>query len=246
MNIDNKLNRIVRIFRTPEELAETFALELVNRIREAEVKRSSFTIALSGGSTPALLYSILAEKHGNAIDWSFVHLFWGDERCVGPGDPESNFGMTDKKLISKINIPASNIHRVKGEADPVKEAVRYSEEIVRYTRTEKNIPVFDQIILGMGEDGHTASIFPENKELLTGEKICDVALHPVSGQKRITITGKVINNADEITFLVTGHSKAHVIEQIFKEEASFPASLIVPLHGKIIWFIDEKAGELIQ
>ena len=149
----------------------------------------------------------------SAVDWSFVHFFWGDERCVPPDDPESNFGMVNSGFLSKIDIPAINIHRIRGEEDPSTEAVRYSSEIVNYTRTTCGLPVFDQIILGMGEDGHTVSIFPSNSEMLYSEKICEVATHPLSGQKRITITGKVINNSDVVTFLVTGHSKADVVER---------------------------------
>ena len=240
------LNRILKIFPTPQELAEAFALELIHEIKETSQKDLSFTLALSGGSTPKLLFSVLAEKYSKSVEWTHVHLFWADERCVPPEDPESNYGMTYKILLKEIEIPQSNIHRIRGEKGPVKEALRYSEEIRRYTRSLNGLPVFDHIILGMGDDGHTASIFPGNKEILYSEKLCEVAFHPVSGQKRITITGKVINNPDRITFLVTGSSKALVIEQIFKKNANLPASLISPRHGKIKWLLDEKAAEFIE
>ena len=105
--------------------------------------------------------------------------------------------------------------------------------------------MFDQIILGLGEDGHTASIFPSNSEMLCSDNICEVAAHPLTGQKRITITGKVINNSDAVTFLVTGHSKAGVVEQIFNKGSVFPASCINPSHGKLNWLFDEKAGRFI-
>ena len=243
---DIELNKLVKIFRTPLELADAFALELVNLIREAEKKQSSYTVALSGGSTPQQLFSLLAEEYRKAVNWYNVHFFWADERCVLPEDSESNFGITRRLFLSKIDIPDTSIHRIRGEGDPEKEALRYSEEIVRYTRSHHDLPVFDHTILGMGEDGHTASIFPGNMDLMYSEKICEVVRHPVSGQKRITITGKVINNSDNITFLVTGRSKAHIIEQIIKKNVQVPASLIIPVDGKITWFLDENAGEFIR
>jgi 6-phosphogluconolactonase len=239
------LDRPYKIYKTPHDLAEAFALELINSIKTATEKKNSFTIALSGGSTPGILYSVLAKNYGQAVDWRFVHFFWGDERCVPPDDPESNFGMASSEFLSKIDIPVMNIHRVRGEEDPSAEAVRYSTEIVMFTQTIGGLPVFDQIILGMGEDGHTASIFPSNSELLCSDNVCEVAMHPVTGQKRVTITGKVINNSDEVTFLVTGHSKACVVEQIFKKGSVFPASCINPSHGQLTWLLDEKAGRLI-
>ena len=240
-----RLKRSYKIYKTPHDLAKAFAPELINSIKTAAEKRTFFTIALSGGSTPGILYSVLAEKYGQSVDWSFVHFFWGDERCVPPDDPESNFGMANSEFLSKIDIPAMNIHRVRGEEDPSAEAVRYSREIVNYTRTSRGLPVFDQIILGMGEDGHTASIFPSNSELLFSDNICEVVIHPVTGQKRVTITGKVINNSDTVTFLVTGHSKAGVVEQIFKKGSVFPASCINPPRGQLTWLLDEKAGRFL-
>lgn len=243
------MNRILKIFRTPQELAEAFAIVIVNIINEAWKNKNPLTIALSGGSTPKLLFTVLAKKYSKSVDWNHVHLFWSDERCIPPVDPESNYGMTRKILLDKIEIPEKNIHRIKGEEDPESEASRYSEEIIANTRSVNNIPLFDLIILGIGEDGHSASIFPGNLKLLSSKKICEVAAHPVSGQRRITITGKVINNADKIFFLVTGKSKAHVIEQIFKKEAiseNFPATYFITQRGEATWFLDKKAAELID
>jgi 6-phosphogluconolactonase len=239
------LKRIFRIHKTTHDLAEAFATELINEISEAAGKKSTFTIALSGGSTPNILYSVLAEKYNQAFDWRSVHFFWGDERCVPPDDPESNFGAATSIFLSRIDIPEMNIHRIRGEADPSAEAVRYSSEIIDNTLSSGGLPVFDHIILGMGEDGHTVSIFPSNSELLYSDKICEVATHPLSGQKRVTITGKVINNSDAVTFLVTGHSKAEMVELIFKKGSDFPASFIIPSHGRLNWLLDEKAGRLI-
>jgi 6-phosphogluconolactonase len=241
----NPLKRPFRIYKTTSDLAEAFAIELIKEISEAAVKKALFTIALSGGSTPAILYSVLAEKYGQAVDWRFVHFFWGDERCVPVNDPESNFGAATSIFLGRIDIPEKNIHRIRGEADPSAEAVRYASEIIDNTRSSGGFPVFDHIILGMGEDGHTVSIFPSNSQLLFSDKLCEVATHPLTGQKRVTITGKVINNSEAVTFLVTGHSKAEMVEQIFKKESDFPASFIIPSHGRLVWLLDEKASRLI-
>jgi 6-phosphogluconolactonase len=243
------LNRTVKIYGTPQELAETFASDLVNRINRTGKKKSLFTIALSGGNTPKLLFKILADKYKESVDWSVVNFFWVDERCVPPGDTESNYGMTRQILFSNIIVPENNIHRIRGEEDPDNEAKKYSEEIVANTKSKNMMPMFDLIILGMGEDGHTASIFQGNLKLLNSSRVYEATVHPVSGQKRITITGKVINNASEVIFIVTGSNKASVVRSIFNKDAesvNFPAAYIAPSHGKLTWLLDEKAGEFIR
>jgi len=238
----------VRIFRTPYELAEKFAVEMVSIIKEASGKNKHVSIALSGGSTPELLFSILGDHFSNSAPWENVHFFWGDERCVPPVSPDSNFGMAFRSLFRKIRIPECNIHRIYGEQDPAGEALRYSEMISRQTDERDGFPVFDMILLGLGEDGHTASIFPGRSDLFHSDRICEVSVHPVSNQKRITITGTVINNAENIRFLVTGHSKAEVLKKIIKKEEScisFPASMVVPVYGRLEWLLDSDAGSLL-
>jgi 6-phosphogluconolactonase len=242
------LDKIIKIFSSPNELAEKFAGEMVSMIKESTNQKKFFTIALSGGSTPELLYQILGEKYAETVPWQYVHFFWGDERCVPPGNIESNFGMAREKLLSKIKIPSTNIHRIKGDEDPVSEARRYSEEMALFTLKIEGIPSLDLILLGLGEDGHTASIFPEHLELFDSDKICEVAIHPFSMQKRITFTGRVINNANAIAFLVSGKKKAGVVEKILKNDPlalNYPASYVVPVHGSLSWFIDREAGNLL-
>jgi len=238
----------VKIFPTPYELAEKFADEMVLMINESHKSGRSFVIALSGGSTPELLFSLLGDHYSHSVSWEHVHFFWGDERCVPQESSDSNFGMTKKKLIDKIKINSSNIHRIIGENDPVAEAARYSTEISAFTGKRNGFPVFDLVILGLGDDGHTASIFPDHPELLSSDKICEVAIHPVTFQKRVTITGRVINNAESIAFLVTGKKKAEVVEAILNKRASaqnFPASRIVSDYGRVTWFLDREAGNLL-
>lgn len=242
------MNRSLKIFPTPEELVHSFADDLVNFIKEAIENQHIVTIALSGGSTPKLLYTLLADKYSCSVDWQKVHFFWGDERCVPPDDIESNYGTAYRLFLSKINIPAANIHRIRGEDDPEMEAARYSTELINNVSTRDGLPAFNLIILGVGDDGHTASIFPGNLRLMDSEKVCEAAIHPVSGQKRVTITGRVINNADWITFLVTGLNKSNIVEDILGQHeiaVNYPASHIVPVHGNVSWILDKRAGKYI-
>jgi 6-phosphogluconolactonase len=238
----------LKIFSTPYELAEKFAEELIFMINKSAKRDRNFSIALSGGSTPEILFGLMGDRFSNAVMWDHVHLFWGDERCVPPDDPDSNYGMVNKKLIERIEIPSANIHRIRGEYDPENEAIRYSNEISDFTEKRDGLPLLDYIILGLGEDGHTASIFPGNEELFQSDKICEVAVHPVTLQKRITMTGRIINNADHVTFLITGKKKAHVVEKLIKKnrpDINFPASFVVPSYGVLRWYLDRDAGSLL-
>lgn len=236
---------LTRIFPDVSSLAAAFASRLCDRIAE----RPRVTIALSGGSTPQWLFRCLAQDYPEKIDWGKVHLFWGDERCVPPEDPESNFRMARELLLRHIRIPSENIHRILGEAEPAGEAERYAEEIREFVDQSAGWPEFDLIILGLGEDGHTASIFPNQMELLQTNAICAVASHPGSGQKRITLTGPVLNQAREVAFLVTGATKADVVQQVLNRKGNWqdlPAAHINPSEGKLLWYLDaQAAGSII-
>lgn len=242
------METIIKISRDQNELAYDLAGELAGVIGKASRIKRSISVALSGGSTPRLLYSVIGDHFADRISWDFVHLFWGDERCVPPSDPESNYGMTKEILLDRIKIPAGNIHRISGENDPENESVRYSEEIMKNTVARNGLPVFDFIILGLGEDGHTASIFARNKELFKSRKICAVTAHPVSGQKRVTLTGRVINNADNIVFLVSGSTKAAVVAEIIDRPgiSEYPAASVEPLHGVVKWYLDNDAASMLN
>jgi 6-phosphogluconolactonase len=243
------LKREVNIFRDALELSEALATQLINQVKGDQKDDRSFTVALPGGNTPVIFFSVLTEKYSTSIDWNNIHFFWGDERCVHPDDPESNYGLARKILLNKISVPKINIHRIRGEDDPQKEAKRYSDVIKTYTRSVNSLPSFDLMILGLGNDGHTASIFPGNIVSFSSRKLCEVAVHPCSGQKRITITGKVINNSRRIIFLVAGESKARVIEDIFNEKPAatlYPASYVIPVSGNAAWMLDENAAKMIR
>jgi len=231
----------VHIATTKQDVAQEFSKFLASLI----ASKSEVHIALSGGSTPKIVFDHLAEAYGETIDWTKVHLYWGDERCVDPTSDESNYKMTVTHLLSKVSIPENQIFRIHGEDDPVGEAIRYSQILEEQLPAPKNIPQFDLVILGMGDDGHTASIFPHEIELWKSNNYCEVAIHPESGQRRISLTGSIINNAAHVAFLVTGASKAPKVKEIFNSTGdykSYPASLVAPAEGELHWFMDTEAA----
>lgn len=236
----------LHIFKNPEELASEFADQLMNWVETHS--GNEFHLAISGGKTPDLLFNILAAKYANSVLWQKVHFWWVDERMVSHDNSESNFGVAQKLLFSKIIIPEENIHRIKGEDDPELEAISYSIQIQEKLEMRKHWPVFDLILLGMGDDGHTASIFPDQMYLLDSKQICEVAVHPQSSQKRITLTGKVINHASMVCFLVTGSNKAERIAEIWlnpNKASRLPATHIHPEYGDLSWYVDKPATENI-
>lgn len=222
-------------------VAEALAEKLLSLSKD----KSFRSIALSGGSTPKILFELLAKNYSEKMPWGQLEWYWGDERCVPPDDPESNYGMTNSLLLDKVGIPQDNIHRVRGEAPPEKEAIRYADQLKSNLEEKEGIPRFDLVILGMGDDGHTASIFPHQMELWDSPALCEVATHPESGQRRISLTGKVINNASLVVFLVTGKSKAGPVAEILNGKGkykSYPASRVNPVPGRLIWMLDEEAA----
>jgi len=236
------------IFQTQEETIKQFAEHLISLINKNAKEGIKFNIALSGGNTPKLLFKYLKNNYLKNINWSLVHFYWGDERCVSPESNESNYGHAFNLFLNSEEIPKKNIHRIFGESNPDEEANRYSKLILKNIPTENSLPQFDFIMLGLGTDGHTASIFPNQMELLDSNKICEVAAHPENGQKRITLTGNIINNAKCISFLVTGQSKSHIVLNIFEKKnnyKSYPASHIQPTKGNISWYLDKAAALLL-
>ena len=230
----------IKSFDTPQDVANAFAERLIELLNQAKDAGTTATVCLSGGSTPKLLFKTLAKDHAD-IDWSPLHFFWGDERCVPADSGESNYGEADRLFLRDANIPAENIHAVNTSLAPGSAADDYQRQIEAVVAKDSaGKPAFDLMVLGMGDDGHTASIFPHQMELLTSDKTCEVATHPDSGQKRITITGNVINAAKQIHFLVTGTSKEGVVKEIFSKTEnynSYPASHI----KNAKWWLDEAA-----
>jgi len=234
---------VALVFEQKDFLVKGFTEYFIKLVKQ---KHGDFSVALSGGSTPKIWFEYLAKNHTADIPWDSIHLYWGDERCVPPDDPESNYGMTKKHLLDQISIPEENIHRIPGELDPAQAADDY-EKAMNDNLGEK--PIFDLIILGMGNDGHTASIFPHEIKLWDSDRLCVVATHPISGQKRVSFTGKVINTASAVAFLVTGNDKEERVKEIIDQEpnsAYYPANLVNPIDGTLHWFLDKEAAKLLE
>lgn len=231
------------IFKNKEELSLYFDDLLVKLANEKDV----LNIALSGGSTPQTIFDVLAKEYKDKIDWNKINFYWGDERIVPPTDAESNYRMTKEHLFDKLPIKDENIFRVKGELSPEEANTDYINIIKENIPSKNEVPVFDLMILGMGDDGHTASIFPHEMQLWDSKNICEVATHPISGQKRVTLTGGVINNSERIIFLVTGSNKAEKVKEIFEKSGDFetyPAYRVDS--AKTLWLMDEEAISLLK
>jgi 6-phosphogluconolactonase len=238
------MKKTIQIFASVEKLSEAFAKMISDDISKTP-REQFFSIAFSGGSTPRSVFKFIAENYADKINWSKVLVFWGDERCVPPDDEESNYKMAFENLLSYVTIPDLNIFRIQGENNPYAEAKNYSEIVNKLLRHKNGIPQFDLFMLGLGEDGHTASIFPDQISILNSEKLFEPSQHPASKQNRITATGKLINNSKQVCFLVTGSSKAKKVSQIIEKKESdqlLPAAFIHPVEGEVIWMLDAPAS----
>lgn len=242
----------IKVFNNSSELAEELANEFQKYVKKLAETNKQVNIALSGGSSPAPFYRRLGRY--NAIDsrkinWEIIHFFWGDERCVPPNHEDSNYGLAKKYFLRALNVPEENIHRIKGERIPSEEAQAYSDYLMSNVPLRNNYPAFDWIFLGIGEDGHVASIFPDQMTLLFSDKLCETAIHPQTKQERITMTGKVLINAHRITFIITGESKKQLLKEIIDQDPvakAYPANYIKPVRGKMDWYLDRQAAILLN
>ncbi len=231
------------IYPDPETMVAAFICDVRKFLESSVTSQRPLHLALSGGSTPIMVFREL-QKATSAEEWSNVHIYWGDERCVPPDDPQSNFGVAREILLEPLGLSSDRIHRIMGENDPVIEAIRYGEILRKQLPEEQGVPSFDWIWLGLGTDGHTASIFPNQIELWKDDAPCVVATHPATGQKRVSVTGDVINASRRVTFLVTGEQKSAVINDIVMKEGKYleyPAFYVNPSPGSLEWYMDKEA-----
>ncbi|MFZ7274533.1 6-phosphogluconolactonase [Avibacterium avium] len=228
------------IFENAQSAVEKIAEEL----KQYSLEGRPVHISLSGGSTPKLLFKTLAAApYNKAIQWKNLHFWWGDDRMVAPSDPESNYGEVQKLLFDHIEIPAENIHRIRGEAPVEQELVRFQKELAEVVPNGE----FDWIILGMGADGHTASLFPHQTNF-DDENLAVIAKHPETGQVRISKTAKLLEQAKRITYLVTGAAKAEILKEIQStpaENLPYPAAKIKAKNGVTEWYLDKDAAKLL-
>ncbi|HET6763868.1 MAG TPA: 6-phosphogluconolactonase, partial [Longimicrobiaceae bacterium] len=221
-------------------LAESFAARAEAAVRE----RGRFTVALTGGSGPTEAYALLArEPYLSRIPWDGVHLFWGDERCVPPAHPRSNFGAAHALFVGRVPIPAANVHRMRGELPPGEGACAYAGELGRVF--EPGMPRFDLVHLGLGPDGHVCSLFPFTAPLLERGATVANNLLVAESEWRITLTFPVLNHARRVEFISPGAGKAAVVRRVLRgplDPMQIPAQLVRPVDGELAWVIDAAAA----
>ncbi len=242
-------NREIQILENGDAVSRTAAEIMVSRTLEKLTSKKSFSVALSGGSTPKNMFAILANEAAlrDRMPWDKVHFFWGDERHVPPDHSDSNYRMTDEAMLSRVPVPAENIHRIQAEnPDSKKAAEDYEQELRRFFKlAPEQLPAFDCVFLGMGPDGHTASLFPGTTALRERQRLVVSNWVAKFQSYRITMTTPVLNNADMVIFLVSGKEKAEPLQVVLegpKQTDRFPSQLIEPTHGKLVWFIDQAAA----
>ena len=233
----------IEVFRDADELSTQAAREFSELAENAIAARGRFAVALSGGSTPKKMFQQLENI---SMDWRYIHLFWVDERCVPPDHPDSNYRMTAEVLLNHIEIPERNVHRIQGELSPEQAVLVYEKELRGFF--EEQLPVFDLILLGLGSDGHTASLFPGSPALQDKERWVVEVKHntpPPPLVDRVTLTFPVLKQAGEVIFLVSGKEKSGILSKIFKSSSisdPIPVSELSDNQSNTRWFIDRDAA----
>lgn len=240
----------IAIYSDTETLSQEAAEYIVRIAQESITARRRFTIALSGGSTPKKLYGLLAqEPYLSQIDWTLVDIFWSDERCVPPTDAESNYLMAQQVLLSKIPIPANQIHRMPADlADRDAASYAYTLEM-QQTIGSDSVPRFDLIQLGMGPEGHMASLFPHQPSLHEQQRLVMPVTVPKPPPPRLTFTPRLLNAASHVLFLVTGAEKQDAVKAVLEGEYQpdeYPAQIVQPTKGEVTWMLDTAAAEKLQ
>lgn len=243
----SRLNIDVRIHPDPETLSRAVADALASRISGTAARGARFSLALAGGSTPRTLYRLLATGYRDEIPWDRVHLFWGDERYVPRDDPRSNYRLVRESLLDHVRIPGENIHPMPTDLpDPEDAAAAYEQTLRAWFPAPW--PRFDLVLLGMGSDGHTASLFPGSPALAERTRWTAAIRAPVEPRQRLTLTLPVLNHAALVFFLVTGDEKADVLGRVLTAPsgpAAYPAAAVRPEEGGVVWWVDERAAKSV-
>ncbi|HEY6215593.1 MAG TPA: 6-phosphogluconolactonase [Pyrinomonadaceae bacterium] len=233
------------IFANSQELARGAAEYFVARSDEAVALKGFFTVALSGGSTPQALYQLLAdadEPFHAQVPWSRTHFFWSDERHVPPDHPDSNYRMAHQAMLSRVPVPESNIHRIHSEnPDANAAANEYEQTLLQLTK--QTLPQLDLILLGLGPDGHTASIFPGSEVLHETKRLVAAPWVEKFNTYRITMTLPLLNNGASVLFLVSGAEKAEMVKKVIEGPKQYPAQAVQPTHGQLVWMLDRLAAD---
>jgi len=235
----------IRIFKDLEKLSHHAAELFIEQSARYIEGRSRFLVALNGGSTPTRLFQLLATEYHDKVDWSKIHIFWGDERCVPPDDPGSSYGQAREALLNHVPIPDSNIHRIQIDLEPADASKDYALTLRKFASPPLEFPRFDLVYLGMGEDGHTASLFPGSPVDVTEPTLPVTAQYQDRPANRVSLTQLVFNQAHMIVFMATGEKKASTLAEVLSDRYNpelYPAQRIDPKDGELIWLVDEDAA----
>lgn len=230
----------IRIFSSADEMAMTFANEILEMVSEADKASKPFHLMLSGGSTPEILYKKLLGSTPDGFRWNHIGFYWGDERCVSYDNSESNYGQAKKHWLEHIQIADNQLH-------PLYTGITVEQELELQESVLKEVEMFDLVILGMGDDGHFASVFPDRPDLFTSKRLCESALHPVTKQQRITVTPFLLENrAKKIVIMTTGLKKADILMKVLNVSRDFteflPVATLLKSCENIVFYIDESAA----
>lgn len=239
----------IEIAENVDLLSHAVAEQFVRVTTDAIRARGRCTVAVSGGSTPRSVYQLLgAPAYRGRVRWSDTHFFWGDERHVPPDHPESNYRMAVEAMLSNVPVPPANVHRIRSEVPDADAAARDYDRVIRECVDGKPVPRFDLLHLGLGTDGHTASLFPASSALVERERACVANWVARLNAYRITMTLPILNAARIVVFIVAGAEKASIVQRVLRESAELsplPAQLVRPSDGELWWMLDQAAaGEL--
>ena len=237
----------LQIFPNASAVADALAELFVAVADAAFADRGRFVVALAGGNTPRAAYELIASRaDGWMLSWSDVYVYFGDERCVRPDDEQSNYRMATKTLLSRVNIPPHNVHRMRGEVNPDEAAREYARELTEDLGTH---PRFDLVLLGMGTDGHTASLFPGIDPMIDSDALVRAVSAPSGGLSRLTLTPTVFNAAHTVVFTTEGYAKAEALAAVREGEylpEKYPAQIIAPTDGRLLWLVDAAAASNLK
>ena len=226
------------------------AEEIVHISGESVCTHGRFNLCLTGGTTPAETYRLMGSRFHLSVDWTDVHFFWGDERCVPPNDPASNFGMANRELLSKVPLKPEQIHRMQGELEPQSGALRYEEELKEFFALEEGkFPRFDLALLGLGDNTHIASLFPGHPAIHETQRIAIAVEVDAPQRNRVSLTAPAINASARVMFIVSGANKAQAVKNALegpRDPDKYPAQIVAPENGDVIWVLDTAAASLLS
>jgi 6-phosphogluconolactonase len=239
------------IMDTAEELYVRAAEEIAHFAGEAICTHGEFTLCLTGGSTPASVYELLATRFHLSVDWKEVRFFWGDERCVPPDDKASNFGMANRMMLSRLALRPEQIHRMRGEDAPEQAAAQYESELRGFFVQEESnsLPSFNLMLLGLGDNAHIASLFPHHSALHETNRLAVAVEVPAEPSRRISLTLPVINNSQRVIFIISGKGKSEAVRNVLQrphDPEQYPAQSVKPERGEVVWLIDRAAASLLK